>query len=243
MFIIDFSTFSFGIKLRIDYFAKYKLAQMGIIEQGINGPFKGKAGSVIGSSWKKINYIKGLRRDKGRKRPPTSEQAIQRQKFILLNGFLTPIKRVLNVGFGQFTAKATSINAAFQYNYDRAFLEADDGLALDYPALKLSRGSLVTAGAEQASWEGNEAIQVTWNPKTYGMGGEPDDVAYAIAYAVESGLFAANERHEVRQQGSAVIDFREPIDHETVHVWLFFIDNDQKRASNTVYIPMERNTP
>ncbi|MFB2118987.1 hypothetical protein [Parapedobacter sp. 2B3] len=44
---------------------------MGIIKKGINGPFKGKAGSVVGSSWKKIDYIKGLQRKKAPSvRPP-----------------------------------------------------------------------------------------------------------------------------------------------------------------------------
>lgn len=33
---------------------------MGTIRQGANGSFRGKAGSVIGSSWKGIDYIKGL---------------------------------------------------------------------------------------------------------------------------------------------------------------------------------------
>lgn len=40
---------------------------MGTIRQGANGSFRGKAGSVIGSSWKGIDYIKGLpkKRTKG----------------------------------------------------------------------------------------------------------------------------------------------------------------------------------
>ncbi|ULT23564.1 hypothetical protein KUH03_30995 [Sphingobacterium sp. E70] len=33
---------------------------MGTIVNGINGGVSGKTGSVIGSSWKSINYLKGL---------------------------------------------------------------------------------------------------------------------------------------------------------------------------------------
>lgn len=212
---------------------------MGIIKKGINGPFKGKAGSVIGSSWKKISYIKGLRRDKGMKRPPTQEQAIQRQKFAMLAGFLSTFKPVVNIGFIQFTEKATGVNAAFRYNYEQAFFEDDNDITLNYPALKLSHGSLVTAGAERVFWESSNRLRVTWNPKTYGMGGEADDRTYAVAYLPQRKYAAMNEHGEVRQSGVATIDFHEPSDDRIVHVWLFFSDKFGKRVSRTVYIPLD----
>ncbi|MGK6351172.1 DUF6266 family protein [Parapedobacter sp. DT-150] len=209
---------------------------MGIIEKGINGPFKGKAGSVVGSSWKKISYIKGLRRDKGRKRPPTAEQAIQRQKFTLLNNFLRPVNTVLNVGFKSFTGKATGVNAAFRYNYEHAFSEVDGEITLDYPALKFSHGTLYTAGAEHALLDG-DGINVTWSPKTYGMGGEMDDVAHALAYSPQNDRFCANS-NVARHEGMARIDFKGQLRGPDIHVWLFFADKQGKRVSKTVYIPL-----
>lgn len=47
---------------------------MGVIRRGVNGCFKGKAGSVIGSSWKSIDYIKGLY--KKRTKPASEEQLV-----------------------------------------------------------------------------------------------------------------------------------------------------------------------
>ncbi|MFC3196890.1 DUF6266 family protein [Parapedobacter deserti] len=216
---------------------------MGIIEQGVNGPFKGKAGSVVGSSWKRIHYIKGLRKDKGRKRPPTPDQAIQREKFVMLNRFFSSLRKVINIGFVQFTGKSTAVNAALRYNYDQAFLDEGGNLLLNYSALKLSHGSLVTAGTEKAVFEGSNAIRVTWNTKTYGMGGEMDDTAHAVAYIPEIDYAAGNVKSEVRQHGSAIINFHEPIDRMTVHVWLFFSDRQSKRVSKTVYIPLNEAGP
>src|SRR5690606_33485045 len=154
---------------------------MGIINQGINGPFKGKAGSVIGSSWKKISYIKGLQQKKGVKRTPSAEQAIQQRRFKLLNDFLRPLSNLLNVSLKPFLAKATGVNAAFSLNYDRAFLTDGDDIVLNYEALQLSHGSLCTAGAEKA-WHENGNVTVTWHTKTYGMGGDMDDIAYVLVY-------------------------------------------------------------
>ncbi len=208
---------------------------MGIIENGINGPFKGKAGSVIGSSWKKINYIKGLPRK--RERIPSEEQAVQRLKFELLNNFLIPLNQVLNIGFHQFTDKATGANAAFSHNYAHAFATHGDLITLKYSALQLSHGSLYPAGMEKA-WLEIGGVRVTWNPKTYGMGGEVDDVAYAIAHLPSKRLFFRNEDSAVRNDGTTFVSFLgTPIDKET-HVWLFFADRQRKRVSRTVYIPL-----
>ena len=209
---------------------------MGIIEKGINGPFRGKAGSVIGSSWKKINYIKGLQRFKKR-RPPSEEQATQRRKFQLLNGFLMPLKRQLVIGFGQFTSKVTGVNAAFSYNYDHAFSTDGDDITLNYPALQLSHGSLYTAGAEKAWIEGG-GVRISWNAKTYGMGGEMDDVAHAVVYSPSIDQFFSEGHKTIRHDGMIYVDFLNQKVGEDLHVWLFFADKQQKRVSRSVYIPL-----
>ncbi len=210
---------------------------MGIIEKGINGPFKGKAGSVVGSSWKKVSYIKGLQRKTGVKRKPSPEQAIQQQRFKLLNDFLRPLSKILNVGLKPFLAKATGVNAAFSLNYDRAFPAGADADSLNYEALQFSHGSLCTAGAEKA-WRENDSIKVTWNTKTYGMGGEMDDIAYVVVYCPEMDRFFSDAHEATRQDGFAVIDLLGNSCSTGLHTWLFFVDKRQKRASPTVYIPL-----
>src|SRR5690606_22941783 len=102
-----------------------------------------------------------------------------------LNDFLRPLSKLLDIGLKPLLAKATSVNAAFRLNYDHAFLTDGEHMSLNYEAMQLSRGSLCTAGAEKAWWE-NDRITVTWNTKTYGMGGEMDDTAYVIAYCPDT---------------------------------------------------------
>ncbi len=209
---------------------------MGTIKKGINGPFRGKAGSVVGSSWKKINYIKGLPQRKDVNRIPSPEQAVQQQKFKLLMQFLNPMSKVLDSGFRQFLEKATGVNAAFRLNYDQAFLEEGERLALNYQAMQLSHGSLCMAGLEKA-WLENGHVTVSWNTKTYGMGGEQDDVAHAVVYYPKKNFFSRNEQLAVRGEGKAHIYLFGNVPDEALHVWLFFTEKMGKRASKTVYIP------
>lgn len=52
---------------------------MGKIKQGILGGFKGKVGTVIGSSWNGIAYMRGL--PQSQKDPKTATQIAQRDFF------------------------------------------------------------------------------------------------------------------------------------------------------------------
>jgi len=209
---------------------------MGTTRKGIKGPFRGKVGAVIGSRWRGINYMKGLPRAKSTKRPPTPKQAVQRQKFVLLNKLLHRIPGLLDIGFRQFTAAATSVNAAIQYNFDDAFLNDEGNLRLNYPALKFSRGSVYPAGEEKA-WRESDGIRVTWHPKTYGVGGSFDDRAYAFAYCPTNDIFMI-PAPVMRQEGMAQILYHGVPVGDELHVWLFFSDSFGKRASKTVYIPL-----
>ncbi len=208
---------------------------MATFKEGINGPFKGKVGSVIGSSWRKIHYMKGMRKVKRNKPKPSEKQAVQHRKFTLLNRFFMPIVPVLDIGFHSLTSRATAKNAAFSYNYDHAFVEDGDQVTLNYPALKFSHGSLYTAGAEKASLIG-EGVKVIWNPKTYGVGGAMDDVGHAIAYNVSLNLFLCETA--LRHEGEVFIPFEEQIRREEMHVWLFFADGRGKQVSRTEYLPL-----
>jgi len=210
---------------------------MGTFENGINGPFRGRVGHVVGSKWRSINYMKSLPRARRNKRPPTPQQALQHQKLTLLNQFLRNIRPYLETGFRQYTGRATGVNAACHFNFDHAFLLDDGKVSLNYPALKFSHGSLYTAGDERA-WRKNDGIQVTWHPKTYGMGGAPDDIAFLFAYSPEQDIFYSTRGPVVRQDGSAYIPFDGDDAGREVHLWLFFADNRRTRVSNTVYIPL-----
>jgi hypothetical protein len=210
---------------------------MGIIKKGINGPFKGKAGAVVGSSWKKIDYIKGLQQKKGTKRKPSPEQAIQQERFKLLNDFLRPLSAILEVSLKPLMARATGVNAAFSLNYDHAFLVDGAYTSLNYEAMQFSHGSLYTAGEEKA-WLENGHVTVTWHTEIYGMGGEMDDTAHVLVYCPEADRFYGSEPDVTRRDGIAVIDLIGDKCTAELHTWIFFIDKPKKRASPTVYIPL-----
>lgn len=214
---------------------------MGIINKGANGPFRGKAGSIIGSGWKKVDYIKGMPRRYKNKGNPSEAQLLHHKKFALLNNFLIPISPLLDIGFGNSNGKSTSRNVAFQHNYDHAFVVDKNGEpSLNYSLIQLSKGSLFPAGAEKAELVENR-IKLTWNTKTYGLSGELDDEVHAIAYVPSQKYFRSDEGTSLRYQGETFINGVQG--GETIHLWLFFADKQHKKVSPTVYLSLLNDHP
>src|SRR5690606_30349996 len=134
---------------------------MGTIRNGANGGFKGKAGSVIGSSWKSIDYIKGLY--KKRTKPATEEQLVQQAKFRTLMRFLLPITAFIRIGFGQKKEELmTAINVAFKENLEPTLTGDYPDYALDYSKLRISDGHFVGGGSETVSVDAG-ILSVSWD--------------------------------------------------------------------------------
>lgn len=209
---------------------------MGVYNNGVNGPFSGKTGSIIGSRWRGVDYIKGFPRRYKNKGKPSDQQQLHYKKFNMLNEFLRPIRALLKIGFGNYLKKLTAQNAAFQYNFDRAFLVDEHGEpTLNYSALQLSRGSLFSAGAEKVEWVRPRQIRVSWNPKTYGLSGSLDDEVHILCYTAQNKQIATPDNRILRHQGEVYLSCG-ALEDEVIHVWLFFSDSQQKMISPTTYL-------
>ncbi len=139
---------------------------MGTINKGILGGFSGKVGTVVGGTWKGIDYM----RSKGNRKnfEPSEKQLAQQAKFGLVMGFLQPMSALLNITFRDFAIKMTGMNNAFAYNIKNAITGTYPSLSIDYSLVLLSRGDLpnvlapaVTAGAGSIatfSWTDNSGV-------------------------------------------------------------------------------------
>ena len=201
---------------------------------GANGTFSGKVGSVIGSSWRGIHYLRGL--GKKSKVPPTEAQTAQRLRFKLVTKFLSPLVEVVAVGFRNIRRLTTAqFSMAVKRNIEQAVIGAAPDFQMDYPAITLSEGGLyipLTSSLEVA--EG--MVTVSWNPEPGQFGGASNDVAYIVVCNADRQLFITTDTPATREDGSAVVDVPAPFVGQTGHVWIFFASRDGKKVSNTVYL-------
>lgn len=81
---------------------------MAIIEGGINGPFRGKIGSVIGYTLNGQNVIRSVGR---RTRPFTKLELLNQAKMKVTSAFLGPIKPFVKFGFQAQAPKGSRVGA------------------------------------------------------------------------------------------------------------------------------------
>lgn len=113
---------------------------MGTIKQGILGGFNGKVGTVIGSSWKGITYMRG--RAQHVKNPRTAGQVYSRTAFKAVSAALSPIASTLRLTFAKSAGKMSAFNKAVSENYKKAIVDQDGTPVVDYSKLILSKGTL-----------------------------------------------------------------------------------------------------
>ncbi len=206
---------------------------MGTIRQGANGGFSGKAGSIIGSSWRDINYIKGL--PKLSNKPKSEKQLEQQAKFALAVKFLQPVKSLMNVGFGQMrTGKATGFNMALKQLLDSAIIGTYPDYEIDLPNVFLAKGSLGDP-TDIVIVTNALSLDISWSTRFDKLNRYISDEMNILVHDPLSGDFVTGPDGVLRTTGQANVEIPSEWIGRTVHIYMFYISLDGKSTSNSVY--------
>src|SRR5690606_3390042 len=207
---------------------------MGVIRRGANGGFKGKAGSVIGSSWKSIDYIKGLY--KKRTKPASEEQLMQQAKFSLLMRFLLPLKVFIRIGYGQRkTDTHTPMNVAFQDNLGRSVSGDYPNYTLDYSQVRIAEG--YSGGTTESATAVDGVLTVTCDTVLNEMYGQhAHDRMYIVLYHPGIDQFLTAPTPPQRADGTVDITLPNHFQTGQGQVWLFTADRKGRNVSRSGYL-------
>lgn len=207
---------------------------MGKIFTGVNGGFSGKVGSVIGSSWREVNYMRGL--SKPSSKEPSESQRAQRKRFQIVVKFLSQIKDLLNESYGKLdTSRATGYNLAVQHALKNAVSGGYPDLAIDYPKVQMSQGSLYTTPRLRVASETViGTVNVTWTSLTNKYNAYSNDIVTVVLYNPSKNLFVVDQS-ATRENGKVDIDCSQDFSGDTVHCYVFFMTQENGRLSPSVY--------
>ncbi len=152
---------------------------MGTIKQGILGGFSGKVGTVVGSSWKGISYMRGQAQSV--KNPRTAKQIAQRDRFALALSFIRPIQSFIKVGFKTYATHQSAFNATMSYTLKNAIKGTYPSFSIDYTKVIVSRGSLAKALNVQKLSNIGE-IAISWQDNSGTANALDTDFAMLLAY-------------------------------------------------------------
>jgi hypothetical protein len=206
---------------------------MGTIRKGANGGFSGKAGSIVGSSWRDIDYIRGL--PKLRKKPKSEKQIEQQAKFALAIDVLLPVKKQIDTGFGNIKqGRTTSYNLALKHMLDYAIIGTYPALEIDYSQIAFAQGRLSgVSGVVLLAKPGN--IRVSWSNAILKSNGKADDLLTVLVYEPESNDYVIGPPDTIRTAGMVNIAMPPEWLGKTVHVYLFFTSPERQMVSNSAY--------
>lgn len=206
---------------------------MGRLNRGPNGPFSGKAGSVIGSSWRDIYYIKGLQKKSTKARSPL--QIEQQDRFGFAVKFLSPVKNVVDMGFSNVNpGGATGFNMAISYLLQNSIKGTHPDFAIHYPSVMFAKGKL--ALPENVTMELNGLnLKLSWSIDKDNKHSYMDDTIELLIHSPKCKDFQISTEGIKRKQEFTELDLDPYYKGDTVHVYLYLVDRDRKKWSNSLY--------
>jgi len=206
---------------------------MGTIKQGVLGGFSGKVGSVIGSSWKGINVMRGIPAHVAN--PKTDLQLAQRARVIATMAFLQPLTEYIRVGWREFAIKMTAMNAAFSFIIKNALQGTYPNFVVDYPNALVAKGSLPPALNATAASTVAATVAFTWLDNSTEAGASDTDKTLIVIYSPAKKQAVTAMGLQERLANSQAVTVPSSFSGDLVHCYIAFETLDGSEQSNSMY--------
>ncbi len=207
---------------------------MGKYKKGILGPFSGKVGTVVGSSWNGIDYMRSL--PKPSTKAPTDLQMIHRAKFGLVTGFLKPIGRLVNLGYKSQASGMTGYNVATADMMAAAITGIYPDFEVDYSKVLFSKGSLTGVFNVVPTSPNPAELRIAWSDNSGSGTGLATDKAVVLVYNPDKSAFVYNLNNGAeRSEAEEIITLPAEFSGDTVQVWIAFMTPNKKTFSTSIH--------
>lgn len=207
---------------------------MASYEKGILGPFNGSVGAVVGTSWRGKNVMRS--RPRKITTAPTESQLLQREKFALVTRFLTPIRDLLILYFGQSSGARSRYNMAISYHIQDAVQQTGHFFAILYNKVLITKGELQGMQGGMATPETGNQIQLTWADNSGQAMAMPGDSLLVVIYAPAAKAFQVFDNVAKREDMAATLAVPDYLANQAVHCWATFKNDSRKLVASSSYM-------
>jgi hypothetical protein len=209
---------------------------MGKYKKGILGYFRGKVGTVIGSIWKGINYMKSLPDVSNSE--PTPAQLNVRLKFALVVAFFSNIKGLINIGYQRFNKGITPMNAATSYHLKSAVSGVAPSLHLDLEKIIVSVGDLEDLSNITVTGAASDELNFTWDANVAMEHGAPTDQITFLVYSETTYKFAQVFKVVPRSALSYTMSLPAEFSGTQVHCYIMVTSIEGKECSTSQHFSL-----
>lgn len=212
----------------------FKLKVMAKYTKGLNGPVSGKVGTIVGSKWRDIHYLRSL--PKPSRRGPSLAQIIHRAKFSMVVKFLRPITDILNLGYNDLSqGKLTGYNLAFRSTFADAVIGQYPDFKIDFPNFKISKGTLTPLLEMNFEMSDHGKVIFSWKATRNNYNSFLDDMVLLLVYNETKDMFLIYDE-AVRNDASFILEILMTHTDDVLHFWAFAMKRDRKVTSNSQYL-------
>lgn len=205
--------------------AKYK--------NGIQGPFSGKIGNVVGASSRGVHYMRAA--GKNSKKAPSAAQLQNRKIFAMVMNWLKPILKFINIGFQMDMDGKTPINRAVGLQLKEAVISDEQGLRINFARAVLSKGILLVSWIREILLLTDLILSIKWENAPDSVYSNGDDQANFIIYNPVKEKFVVFEQAAKREDNQAELQLPADFLGDAVHCWMGYVSTDGKMVSTSVY--------
>ncbi len=205
---------------------------MGTISKGILGGFSGKVGTVIGGSWKGIQYMRSI--SARRKKGSTQKQHEQQLKFGLITKFQQPLNSLLMLSFKGYAIRMTGANSALSYNIRNAITGLYPDYAIDYSKVLVSRGDLPNALNPTATLGDGNRVDFAWTNNSGAGKASNRDKAMLVIYCpdLQQCVYTTGSAERLEEEDSLIVS---GFSGHTVETWIGFFSADGRDTATSIY--------
>lgn len=208
---------------------------MATYKKGINGPFKGKLGNVVGVTWRGIEVMRSF--NETSTKPASEKQLNQRYIFALVNSWLKPLRDLIWVGFQIFKGTRTPMNGAVSLLLNDAVSgNSRENYAIDFARVVLSRGELLISLVKQVLALIEGILRIEWDNPAANAFCRDDDKATIIVYNAAKQKFVTFEAIAERKDKLVELQLPANFAGDALHSWMYYVNTAGDAVSTSVYL-------
>lgn len=206
---------------------------MGILIAGPFGGFYRKTGPLVGRRGKAKNVITGLHHKSTQ--PFSVAQLKAQDGFSRFTSIIETMRPLVNKGFKAQARKKTQLNAAYHYNYGKAFFFDEGQPMIDFTKLVYSQGQTAIPNCPKVQLVGSQ-MEFSWLPDQQSPYNLLNDKASFLIYNETKGVAIIHMAVANRSQLTFILEL--PIDFlgDVLYCYMNFDAADGKTVGDSVYL-------
>jgi hypothetical protein len=202
---------------------------MATYTQGIDGPFSGKIGNVIGAHIYNIDYMRSM--PARIKNPRTPAQTEQRSKFAIAIKLMRPLVPILKKGWKNNAVRMSEFNAAVSHTIQNAIKGKYPNHQVNYQKILISKGNLSPIKKPKIKIQ-NQTITLSWTDNSLITNANPSDKLLLAIINQTQNKTSIIPTNATRTQQKLKLQYSAS-QGDTIHIYIGLIGQNLKQIANS----------